>query len=85
MDDSVGRLAATLKRRREEAKPPKSQEQVAHDAQLSLRHYQKIEAGAGDPRLSTLLRIAGALDARLSEILEEIELSRRPRGRPRGQ
>jgi transcriptional regulator with XRE-family HTH domain len=84
MHDSVGRLAATLKRRREEAKPPMSQEQVAHDAELSLRHYQKIEAGAGDPRLSTLLRIAGALGTRLSEIIEDIE-SRRSRGRSRGQ
>lgn len=49
--------------------PPKTQEDVAHDARLSVRHYQKIEAGIGDPKLSTLLAVADALGMRLQTSL----------------
>lgn len=39
---------------------------------FSLSHYQKIERGVLDPRLTTLARIAAAFDVALSTLLEGV-------------
>lgn len=47
-----------------------TQEHVAHESGTSLRHYQKIEAGAIDVRISTLFAIAAVLGMKPQKILE---------------
>jgi len=39
---------------------------------FSLSHYQKIERGVLDPRLTTLARIAEAFEVSLSALLEGV-------------
>jgi transcriptional regulator with XRE-family HTH domain len=39
----------------------KTQEDLAYEAGISLRHLQKIEAGTTNPRLGTLFSIAAEL------------------------
>jgi transcriptional regulator with XRE-family HTH domain len=53
--------------------PAMTQEDVAHEAGLSVRHYQKIEAGTGDPKISTLIAIAGALGTKLQTLLDRAD------------
>ncbi|MDR6938626.1 helix-turn-helix domain-containing protein [Arcanobacterium hippocoleae] len=70
-------LAATIVKRRKELNL--SQEKVAYGASLDRSHYQVIEAGIGNrktltpanPRLSTLLHLAIALDCSLLDLLKE--------------
>jgi transcriptional regulator with XRE-family HTH domain len=49
-----------------------SQEQVAFTAGVSVRHFQKVEAGVTNPAFLTLLGIADALDVPVSELLTDI-------------
>jgi transcriptional regulator with XRE-family HTH domain len=51
----------------------KTQEDLAYEADVSLRHLQKIEAGATNPRLGTLFSIANVLEIRAYQILQEAE------------
>lgn len=61
-----------------------TQEHVAHEAGISLRHYQKIEAGTIDIRLSTLSEIARVLDEKPQRLLDRAEsLLTEGRGRRR--
>ena len=46
----------------------KTQEDIAHTSGLSLRHYQKIEAGLGNPTLQSLILVTDALGCSLGEI-----------------
>ena len=39
---------------------------------FSLSHYQRLERGAVDPRLSTLERVAEALETTVSDLLDDI-------------
>jgi transcriptional regulator with XRE-family HTH domain len=39
-----------------------------HD--FSLSHYQKLERGVLDPRLSTLEKLAGCFDVSLAELMK---------------
>ena len=50
----------------------KSQGEVADAAGLSRVGYRNIENGASAPRVDTLMRIAGALDVRLEELLAPV-------------
>ena len=72
-DESVNRVLLAVAMRRRGMKPERTQEAIAHEAGVSLRHYQKIEAGLGDPRLSTLLRVAAALDTTLQSLLDKAD------------
>lgn len=58
-----------------------TQEHVAHEAAISLRHYQRIETGQIDIRLSTLFAIAKVLGRRPQQILDRAEEMRIPRRR----
>ena len=61
-------LAAAIRKRRETL--DYSQEHVAHEAGLSVRHYAKIESGAGNPTLQTLHDIALSLDIDVLTLLK---------------
>jgi transcriptional regulator with XRE-family HTH domain len=49
-----------------------SQLDMVRDYGFSLSHYQKVERGALDARLSTLQRLAEAYGVNLSELLKGI-------------
>lgn len=50
-----------------------SQEEAAHRASVTVRHYQKVEYGDTDPGLDVLLRIAKGLDTTLQDLLDRAE------------
>jgi transcriptional regulator with XRE-family HTH domain len=50
-----------------------SQEALADEAGLSAKHIGEIERANKDPRLSTVLRIARALELRSSELFAELD------------
>lgn len=47
-----------------------SQEQVAHDAGITLRYLGMVERGQQNPSLSVIVRISGALKCTPLELLE---------------
>jgi transcriptional regulator with XRE-family HTH domain len=49
-----------------------SQEDVANLAEIHVTNYGKIERGAANPSLTTLVRIADALDANPAELVDGI-------------
>ena len=59
----------------------KTQEDLAYEADVSLRHLQKIEAGATNPRLGTLLTLARILGVKPQRLLDSAEDLQRPRRR----
>lgn len=65
-------LCAAIRDRRE--RKGLSQEATAHEAGVSIRHYQKIEAGdALNPKLESLFGVAAALGIRLSDLIADAE------------
>ena len=50
-----------------------SQLDIVRYYDLSLSHYQKIERGDLDPRLSTLKKLAVAFDVTLAELLSGLD------------
>ena len=58
-----------------------AQEDVAHDASLSVRHYSKIENGSSNATIGTLFRVARILGLDFQELLQLAAGS--PKGRPR--
>jgi transcriptional regulator with XRE-family HTH domain len=50
-----------------------SQEALAHDAGLSAKHVGEIERANKDPRLTTVLRLADALDMRSSDLFRQFD------------
>lgn len=48
-----------------------TQRQTAENCGISLRHYQDLELGVTDPKLSTAVRMAVALDIRLDDLKSE--------------
>lgn len=50
-----------------------SQLDMVREHGFSLSHYQKIERGVLDPRLTTLARIASSLGTSLSGLLEGVD------------
>ncbi len=49
-----------------------SQFDIVKSSEFSLSHYQKIERGVLDPRLTTLARLAECFDVSLSNLLEGV-------------
>lgn len=60
----VGR---NVRRRRQEL--GLSQEQVAHDAGITLRYMGKVERGQQNPSLDVMVRIASALNMKPADLL----------------
>jgi Zn-dependent peptidase ImmA (M78 family)/transcriptional regulator with XRE-family HTH domain len=75
----ISALSHNLRRLREGKKL--SQALVAERAQLSRVAYGHIESGASSPRVDTLVRIAGALDVRLQDLLTPVRVLRAVRFR----
>ncbi len=50
-----------------------SQEALAAEAGLSAKHIGEIERANKDPRLTTVLKIARALELRSGELLDELD------------
>ncbi|MHB8419093.1 MAG: helix-turn-helix domain-containing protein [Myxococcales bacterium] len=63
----------------------RTQEEVAHEARLSLHHLQEIERGEIDIRISTLYRLALALKVDAGTFFHPAETARRKPGRPRSR
>lgn len=70
-------FAAAIRQRRTEL--GLTQEDVAYQSRVSVRHYQKLEAGGTDPRLTTLYALAKVLKTTAQRILDKAEeLNPRP-------
>lgn len=50
-----------------------SQEALAHEAGLSAKHVGEIERANKDPRLTTILRLATAMDMRSGELFDQFD------------
>lgn len=48
-----------------------TQRQTAENCGISLRHYQDLELGITDPKLSTAVRMAAVLDLELDTLKSE--------------
>ena len=57
-----------------------TQEQVAHDANLSWTFFASLERGERNVGLSTLLRIAEQLDLRPGELVDDLPVPAKPAG-----
>ena len=68
------RLKARLSRRCRALRKSRglSQLDIVRHFDFSLSHYQKIERGDLDPRLSTLSKLAECFSVTLSELLEGV-------------
>ena len=65
---SLKRLVKAIRSRR--VSLGASQEDVAHASGMSVRHYQKIEAGTVDPRYKSLVALADGLSTDLIDLLK---------------
>ena len=77
--DSFRALGDAIRERRTQR--DLTQEDVAHAAGISLRHYQKLEGGSINPRLQTLLDLAAALDTRVQRLLDQMDEGGRGRAK----
>jgi predicted transcriptional regulator len=50
-----------------------TQETVAYDAGITVAAFARIERGEADPRWSTVIRVAEALQVSLAELVAAIE------------
>lgn len=64
-------LAELVKRLREERAI--TQEQLAFDAGITVSALSRIERGLNSPGWTTVRRLAGALDLRMSELVAALE------------
>lgn len=53
-----------------------TQEDVAHEAGLSVRHYQQLESGLGNPTFETLFNVARVLGQTVQQLLDAIDRQR---------
>ena len=50
-----------------------TQEDIAHGAGLTVAGFARIERGQSNPRWTTVVRIAGALEISLAELVAAVE------------
>jgi transcriptional regulator with XRE-family HTH domain len=53
-----------------------TQQQLAHEAGITVASLSRIERGLTNPAWTTVTRIAGALDITLSELVAAVERAR---------
>lgn len=84
MPDPVSEAARILgeRLRDERLRIAASQEDVAHLADMNVSNYGKIERGLGNPKVHTLVTIAGVLGVDPGKLLSGIDGDMVP-GRPR--
>jgi transcriptional regulator with XRE-family HTH domain len=70
-------LGFVIRQRRDDLQ--RSQEDVAHEAGLSVRHYAKLESGQTNATIGTLFSVADVLGI---DILQLIELAARLKKKP---
>lgn len=63
---ALDQLTHAIRRRRDELKL--TQEDVAFEAGLSVRHYQQLESGEMNPTYRTLYNVAKVLKSSVSEL-----------------
>lgn len=78
--DNVGRRIAELRLQRDI-----TQDVLAAAIHTGLRGLQRIEAGEREPKITTLKRIADALEVPIALLFEPAGDRQRSRGRPRKQ
>jgi transcriptional regulator with XRE-family HTH domain len=66
-------LAIAIRERRAALGEKATQEEIAHKARLTVRHLQKLEQGATNPKLDTLLAVAKALRTNLQSLLDRAD------------
>jgi transcriptional regulator with XRE-family HTH domain len=66
------RIKARRKELREH-KEPWSQREIAELAEVDLKEFNKIENANAEPRISTLIQIAGALGVPTSDLIKDLE------------
>ena len=64
-------VAAAIRTRREAAKM--TQEDLAHEADITARHLHEIEKARTNPTLRSLFKIATALGVKLSAVIDDAE------------
>lgn len=69
MPDVAGNLGRNLRRAR--AERDLTQEQVAHRSGVHATEVSRIERGKRDPRISTVERLAKAVELSTSDLLRE--------------
>ncbi len=50
----------------------KKQNEIAKAAHISLKSYQRIEKGVQDPKVSTAILVAEALNSTVEELFKEL-------------
>jgi len=70
-DDPDAHLAEAIRELRRERE--RTQEDVAHDAGLTLGSYGEIERGRANPAWTTVRRIADALEIDVSQLAALVE------------
>jgi transcriptional regulator with XRE-family HTH domain len=73
-------VAAAIRRRRQAAHM--TQEDLAHEADITARHLHEIEKARTNPTLRSLFNIATALGVKLSAVIEDAERPPRPSRKP---
>lgn len=66
--DVLVSFAVNLRRRRKEL--GLSQEQLGARANIQMADISRYESGSRDPRITTIARLANALDVPIAELLE---------------
>ncbi len=72
IDPRLARIGERIAVLRKAKKPRLTQEEAAHAAGLTLRHYQRLEAGTENPTATTLMGLADALGVSVSQIMEDL-------------
>jgi transcriptional regulator with XRE-family HTH domain len=73
-------LACALRRLRHSR--GSTQEDLAHDADITCSGLARVERGETNPRWTTVMRIASALDVSLVELVAAVEDARPPEHLP---
>ncbi|MDG1286792.1 MAG: helix-turn-helix transcriptional regulator [Rickettsiales bacterium] len=71
VEQFINNYAADIKKRRKSL--GYSHDKLADRSGVTRQAISKIEAGNSNPTLATMLRLASALDVRISDMLEQIE------------
>jgi transcriptional regulator with XRE-family HTH domain len=69
-------VAAAIRGRRQAA--GMTQEDLAHEADITARHLHEIEKARTNPTLRSLFKIATALGVKLSAVIEDAERPSKP-------
>lgn len=73
MRDTAQVLRNLRKQKSQESELKLTQEDVALDANISVRYYNKLENGKTLPTLDTLMKIADSYKIALADICKQIE------------